>query len=335
MNERKFKQLDVLFGCESTARQGEQIELVDDSLIDEFPGHPYRLYTGKRQHDLLESIKELGVITPVTLRAEDSGRYTLLAGYNRRHCNQIAGNKQIPAVIKRGISNGEAKLIITHSNRQRGLDELLPSEKAFAFKMELEGLKETRRQQKKVAAIEQLEMAANADEQGVCDKVFNFEHLEKTRCTLAEHYGLKPTDVQRLIRLTHLCPELLELVDENKIQVYVAVPLSYLSMDMQLVVHRLITENRYKLDIEKTELLKAKFKEGVLTESLTARILSGKEIQSKPPTKVKPVSVKPATIKKYFVKGESTKEIQSTIAAALEFYFKAKVNAENQGGAAK
>lgn len=165
--------LDTLFGGAEISEN--EITLIDDALIDEFPGHPYRLYTGKRHTDLLDSIREFGVLSPVILRAEPTGRYTLLAGYNRRHCNRIAGNKQLPSVVMYNVSDGDAKLIITHSNRQRGLDELLPSEKAFAFKMELEGLKETRREQKKVAAIEALEKAVNADEQDDSGKLFKFE----------------------------------------------------------------------------------------------------------------------------------------------------------------
>jgi len=321
MNERKLKRLDTLFGGEPQPALGEQVVMIDDALIDGFPGHPYKLYTGKRYTDLLESITELGVITPVILRAEDNGRYTLLAGYNRRRCNQVAGNKQIPAVVRRGISDGEAKLIITHSNRQRGLDELLPSEKAFAFKMELEGLKETRKQQQKVELITQLESAVNADEQPLSGEVFNFEHLEKTRSTLAEHYGLKPTEIQRLIRLTHLCPELLEVVDDGKLPVYVAVPVTYLSEDIQRLLFRLMTETGYKMDIEKAELLKAKHKSGELTEEAIEGILSGQMLPSKVPPKRQAVKIKPVILKKYFKKGESAKEIESTIAAALEFYF--------------
>ena len=320
MSERKLKRLDALFGEEPQPVSGEQVVMVDDALIDEFPGHPYKLYTGKRYTDLLESIQELGVITPVILRREENGRYTLLAGYNRRRCNQVAGNKQIPAVVRQGISDGEAKLIITHSNRQRGLDELLPSEKAFAFKMELEGLKETRKQLQKVNLITQLEGAVNADEQAVSGQLFKFEQGEFTRDSLAEHYGLKPTEIQRLIRLTHLCPELLELVDDAKLPVYVAVPITYLPADTQLLLYHRITQGGCKVDIEKAELLKAKHKSGELTEEVVDGILSGQLLPSKTPKRTA-VKIKPTVLKKYFQKGESAKEIENTIAAALEFYF--------------
>ena len=320
MSERKLKRLDALFGEEPQPVSGEQVVMVDDALIDEFPGHPYKLYTGKRYTDLLESIQELGVITPVILRREENGRYTLLAGYNRRRCNQVAGNKQIPAVVRQGISDGEAKLIITHSNRQRGLDELLPSEKAFAFKMELEGLKETRKQLQKVDLITQLESAVNADEQAVSGQLFKFEQGEFTRDSLAEHYGLKPTEIQRLIRLTHLCPELLELVDGAKLPVYVAVPITYLPADTQLLLYHRITQGGCKVDIEKAELLKAKYKSGELTEEVVDGILSGQLLPSKTPKRTA-VKIKPTVLKKYFQKGESAKEIENTIAAALEFYF--------------
>ncbi|WP_303791300.1 hypothetical protein [Anaerotruncus colihominis] len=120
-------------------------------------------------------------------------------------------------MVRQGISDGEAKLIITHSNRQRGLDELLPSEKTFAFKMELEGLKETRKQLQKVDLITQLESAVNADEQSVSEDLFKVEQMKYSRETLAEHYGLNPTEWHRLIHLPHLCPELLELVNDAKL----------------------------------------------------------------------------------------------------------------------
>jgi len=328
MNERKLKRLDTLFGGEPQPALGEQVVMIDDALIDGFPGHPYKLYTGKRYTDLLESITELGVITPVILRAEDNGRYTLLAGYNRRRCNQVAGNKQIPAVVRRGISDGEAKLIITHSNRQRGLDELLPSEKAFAFKMEMEGLKETRKQQQKVELISQFENAVNADEHSTSGDLFKVEQIKYSRETLAEHYGLNPTELHRLIRLTHLCPEFLEVVDDGKLPVYVAVPITYLPEDTQQLLFHLITEQGYKMDIEKAELLKAKHKSGELTEEIMKGILSGQMLSSKVPPKRQAVKIKPVILKKYFKNGESAKEIESTIAVALELYF-SNIKTEN------
>ncbi|GKH48142.1 hypothetical protein CE91St46_10910 [Eubacteriales bacterium] len=311
--------LDTLFGGAEISEN--EITLIDDALIDEFPGHPYRLYTGKRHTDLLDSIREFGVLSPVILRAEPTGRYTLLAGYNRRHCNRIAGNKQLPSVVMYNVSDGDAKLIITHSNRQRGLDELLPSEKAFAFKMELEGLKETRREQKKVAAIEALEKAVNADEQDDSGKLFKFEQGEYTRDILAKQYGLKATEVQRLIRLTHLCPNLLDLVDEGKIADYVAVPLTYLSEDMQAEVFHQMTERGYRVDIDKAELLKRRFQEKKLTADKIADILAGKETVKKVSTKSPVVKLQPATVKRYFTRGESAKEIQTTIEKALALYF--------------
>ena len=314
--------LDSLFGGAESSE--DQVALIDNSLIDEFPGHPYRLYTGKRHSDLLESVKEFGVLTPVILRAEANGRYTLLAGYNRRHCNTLAGNLQIPAVVKQNICDGEAKLIITHSNRQRGLDELLPSEKAFAFKMELEGLKETRRELKKVEVIEHIEQAVNADEQEVSGKLFNFEQGEYTRETLAKQYGLTATEVQRLIRLTHLNSELLTLVDEKKIADYVAIPLTYLSEEMQLVVYQLLTQKNYRIDISKAELLKARLKAQVLDVDMVDAILSGTDFEKKLKPKATAIKIQPTVVKKYFSNGESQKEIQSTIAKALELYFAQK-----------
>lgn len=311
--------LDTLFG--GTEASEDQVTLVDDALIDEFAGHPYRLYTGKRHTDLLESIQELGVLSPIILRAEANGRYTLLAGYNRRHCNQLAGNKQISAVIMHDVSDGDAKLIITHSNRQRGLDELLPSEKAFAFKMELEGLKETRRELKKVEAIEQLEKAANADEIRAKEDLFKFEQMDFSRNQLAKQYGISSVEVYRYVRLTHLCTDMFDLVDNGKMADYVAVPLTYLSEEMQAEVFRQLSEGDYRVDIEKAELLKARFKENKLTADMIADILSGKATIKKASGKSPAVKLQPTVIKRYFTRGESPKEIQSTIEKALALYF--------------
>ncbi len=304
--------LDTLFGGAETSEN--EITMIDDALIDEFPGHPYRLYTGKRHKDLLDSIREFGVLTPVILRAEPTGRYTLLAGYNRRHCNRIVGNKQLPSVVMYNISDGDAKLIITHSNQQRGLDELLPSEKAFAFKMELEGLKETRREQKKVAAIEALEKNSNSD-------LFQLEQIDFSRDQLAQNYGISSIEVYRFTRLTKLISDLLKSVDENKIALRAAVSLSYLSEDMQTAVFRQITEHGYRIDIDKAELLKRQFQEKKLTADKIADILAGKEVVKKTVAKNPTIKLQPATVKRYFTRGESAKEIQTTIEKALALYF--------------
>ena len=189
--------------------------------------------------------------------------------------------------------------------------------------MELEGLKETRKQLQKVDLITQLESAVNADEQPVSGQLFKFEQGEFTRDSLAEHYGLKPTEIQRLIRLTHLCPELLELVDDAKLPVYVAVPITYLPADTQLFLYHRITQGGCKVDIEKAELLKAKYRSGGLTEDVVDGVLSGQLLPSKTPKRTA-VKIKPTVLKKYFQKGESAKEIENTIVAALELYFSSR-----------
>jgi len=124
-----------------------------------------------------------------------------------------------------------------------------------------------------------------------------------------------------LIRLTHLCPNLLDLVDEGKIADYVAVPLTYLSEDMQAEVFHQMTERGYRVDIDKAELLKRRFQEKKLTADKIADILAGKETVKKVSTKSPVVKLQPATVKRYFTRGESAKEIQTTIEKALALYF--------------
>ena len=323
MSERKLRSLDTLFSGDDDHSNSGVAELAL-ALLDSYAHHPFKLYNGKRLDDLVESIKENGVMTPIIVRPKPGERYEILSGHNRANASTIAGNKTIPALVKEGLTDSEAKLIVTQTNFfQRSLADMLPSEKAFAFRLELEGLKAERKYQQIIAEIEQLESAENADEQDVSSKVFQLEHLAKSRDGLAQNHNLSSADIQRYIRLTHLCSELLALVDDETIALRAAVPLTHLPEDMQLAVHQVVAETGCKVDIRKADQLKADYKAGKLQINRIREILL-EQAKPKKMSKLSVVKLRPAVFSKYFAKAKSHKEIEETITKALELYFSTK-----------
>lgn len=176
------------------------------SEIDEFPDHPFKVKDDEDMLQLVESVRERGIITPITLRRKEDGRYEIVSGHRRKRACEIAGLETIPAEIKE-LSRDEAIILMVESNLQRSV--ILPSEKAFSYKMRLEAMK-------------RLPGRPSKDNSGPV--VQNFSRDE-----LGESAGESGRQVSRYIRLTELIPELLELVDEGRIALRPAVELSYLN----------------------------------------------------------------------------------------------------------
>lgn len=304
--------LDTLFGgCEESSVSGNRLMIVDTSLIDSHPDHCFKPFDMQRHRGLFESIEEYGVMQPVILQPKPDGRYTMLAGYKRLYGNNLAGHKEILALIKEDISDAVARAMISHTNtRQTGLVGLHTSELAFALKMELDCFIELRKQLR--------DKGITAGKIEVDGKVSEFGHLEKSRDALAKTYGMKPTDVQRLLQITDLIPELLELVDLKKLAIAAAVPLSGLDVDAQKEVFQLYTQG-HPIDINRAESLRNAAKESILTAEKIATIMA---VAPPKPKSACTVRLQPVTVQRYFTHGESPKEIQSTIEKALQLYFK-------------
>ena len=179
------------------------------SEIDEFPDHPFKVKDDEDMLQLVESVRERGIITPITLRRKEDGRYEIVSGHRRKRACEIAGLETIPAEIKE-LSRDEAIILMVESNRQRSV--ILPSEKAFSYKMRLEAMK---RQGQRT----------DLTSRPVGDKLDERRSGE----ILGETVGESERQVQRYIRLTELVPELLQLVDDGKIALRPAVELSYLN----------------------------------------------------------------------------------------------------------
>ena len=187
----------------------ERIKEISIDLIDEFPSHPFKVLNNIDMTKLVDSIKESGIVEPVILREKDNGRYEMISGHRRMKAGLLSGLKTVPSII-RNLSDDEATIIMVDSNLKR--EKLLPSEKAFAYKMKMEAISHQGKTSRQV--VGKLE---SADEIGLLQ-------------------GESGRQIQRYIRLTNLIPELLKMVDKEIIAFSPAVEISFLSKDMQLAL---------------------------------------------------------------------------------------------------
>lgn len=191
-----------------------RIENIETKKLNEFKGHPFKVKDDAEMDKLVESIKENGVLNPVIVRELEDGSFEMISGHRRKRAAEIASMEEIPCIV-RNLTDEEATILMVDSNLQR--EEILPSEKAFAYKMKMEAMKRQAGRPSK----------NNSDPMGQ-----NLEN-KTTREKIAEETGESSTNIQRYIRLTELIPEILNMVDEKKIAFRPAVEISYLKEDEQ------------------------------------------------------------------------------------------------------
>lgn len=257
MAERKsdfaLPTLDDLFFTQQEREDAklEKIRNIPLDLIDDFPDHPFHVRDDEDMTQLVESIKANGVLTPAILRQKKDGRYEIVSGHRRKRACELAGLTTLRSEIK-DLTRDEAIVYMVESNFQR--TTILPSEKAFAYKMRLEAIK---RQGQRTDLT--------------CAPV---EHKLKTRDIIAEQGGESREQVRRFIRLTNLIPELLQLVDEGRIKMRPAVELSYLDEDSQRDVALQIDINDCTPSHDQTIRMRKMFESGKLTTEAVEAIMS-------------------------------------------------------------
>lgn len=202
----KLASIDELLGVVNEESAME----IEISKIHPFKNHPFKVLDDEKMQDLVESVRINGVLTPVLLRMDDNEEYEMVSGHRRMHAAQLAGLTTIPAIV-RELSDDDAIVAMVDANIQR--EELLPSEKAFAYKMKLEAMK--RQGVRTDLTLSQNETKLRSDE------------------VLSKQVGESRAQVQRFVRLTELIPELLDLVDNKKLQFTVAVNISYIDKEVQ------------------------------------------------------------------------------------------------------
>jgi len=331
MSDKKVKKLENfedLFGLDNLPDTEEKIEHyeIDISTLVPFEGHPFKPYEGKKLDNMVESIKENGVITPIIVRPREGDIFEILSGHNRVNAARIAGLEKIPAIFKEGLSNAEAKIIVTDTNfMQRSLADMLPSELAKSLKMQLEACKEAKQKQELVREIENTDNASDSNgiEQGV-----QIEHPQKSRDIVAENNAMSVSKIQRYLRLNFLVDNLLDIVDKSTIPVIPAVYLSYLSHDEQLMVFDVLQAHNFKIDMQKAQILRNNSESGNLTEEKIIAILSGEYNKRKRPDKTAVIKLKPKLVSRFFTPEQKQAEIEEVIEKALTMYFEKQKETE-------
>ena len=267
-------------------------------LIDDFPDHPFKVRDDEDMMQLVESVKERGVITPATVRQKEDGRYELVSGHRRKRACELAGFETLRSEIV-DLSRDEATILMVESNFQRS--EILPSEKAFAYKMRLEAMKR--------------QAGRPSKENGV--PVGHNSIVGKSREILASESQDSNTQIQRYVRLTNLVPELLEFVDEGRIKMRPAVELSYLDEDCQRDVVDEIDLNDATPSHDQTIRMRKLFNEGNLTTEAIHAVMS----EEKPNQKEK-IVLRGDRVRQLIPKNIPVSQTEDFVCKALEHYNK-------------
>ena len=268
------------------------------SEIDDFPNHPFKVKMDEDMNQLVQSVKERGIITPVTLRQKEDGRYEIVSGHRRRKACELAGLERVPAEIKE-LSRDEAIILMVESNLQRSI--ILPSEKAFSYKMRLEAMK---RQGQRTDLT--------SDPMGP-------KSGERSNEKLAEVVNESSSQIKRYIRLTELIPELLDMVDENKIAFRPAVELSYLTETEQHNLLNSISYNDATPSLPQAIRLKEFSKAGKLSAEVIEAILGEEK-----PNQKENISFKAERLRPYIPSTVPLEKTEDYIIKALEYYQRAR-----------
>ena len=288
----KLKPLDSLFGIDE--EQTGQIMEVPISDLFSFQNHPFKVLDDEKMSQTVESIRENGILVPIMVRSRQAGGYEVISGHRRRHAAEIVGLKTVPIII-RELTDDEAVIAMVDSNLQR--EEILPSEKAYAYKMKLDALKHK---------------AGRPSKENSCQVGTNFRADE----AMAETANDSARTIQRYIRLTELLPELLDMVDSKKIKFNPAVELSYLSPNEQYLLMQVMQEDEVFPSLSQAQQIKKLSQEKTCTKEAIHALLAVAGI------KERNVVIKHEVIMQYFPADVSDAEVESLIVRLLKEYRK-------------
>ena len=288
---------DDLFSTQEERDEAKREFIADIPLteISDFPDHPYKVKQDESMLELAASIREKGVVNPALVRPKPEGGYEMVAGHRRKFASELAGKTNMPCIV-RNLTDDEATIIMVDSNLQR--EKVLPSEKAFAYKMKLDAMK----RQGKRSDLTSVPLAQKL--QG-----------KTSRQLLGEQVGESQDQIRRYIRLTELITPILDMVDEGKIAMRPAVELSYLPKEQQQVL--LDTMEQEDCTPSHAQAIKMrKFAEaGKLNEDVILSIMTEEK-----PNQVEQFKIPKKRIDKYFSPGTTPKQMEDTIIKALELY---------------
>lgn len=293
-----LKSVDDIFQTEEN-RADAQRERVQEIPLDQlkpFRNHPFKVCDDQRMLDTVDSIREYGVLVPAIARPDPEGGYELISGHRRKRGCEMAGLQTMPVII-RDLDDDAAVLVMVDSNIQR--EELLPSERAFAYRMKLEAIERVKGRPKKVGQV-----------------VPDFQGKRSTEI-VADGTGESYKQVQRYIRLTELIPELLDMVDERKLAFNPAVEVSYLKRDEQRMLLEAMDAEQTTPSLSQAQRLKKFSQEGLLTEEAMSAIMSEEKKSD-----MDKVTLRSDTLRRYFPKSYTPKQMEQTIIKLLDVWQK-------------
>ena len=294
--EMNLPTADDLFSTqeERDNEKREYVKAIPLDQIRDFPNHPFKVWMDEKMIEMIESVREYGVLSPAVVRTKEDGTYEMIAGHRRKLASQMADHSDMPCIV-RDLTDEEATIIMVDSNLQR--EEILPSEKAFAYKMKLDAMK--RQGQRTDLTSDPLEPKWRSNEE------------------LAKKSGDSVSQIKRYIRLTELIKPILDMVDDKKIALRPAVELSHLSQDQQ----EMLLDTMQLQDCTPSHAQAIKMRkfaeEGRLNEDVILSIMSEEKGNQK-----EQFRIPRERINKYFSPGASAKQIEDTIIKALELYRK-------------
>ena len=292
----ELKSVDDLFATEEI-REDTQREKVQNIPLEElhpFKNHPFKVKDDAAMQDTVDSVREYGVLVPAIARPDPNGGYELIAGHRRHHASELAGKETMPVII-RDLDDDAATIIMVDSNLQR--EELLPSERAFAYKMKLEALKHQGARTDLTSS--QVGTRLRADE------------------LIAQQSGESRNQIQRFIRLTELIPNLLDMVDERKIAFNPAVELSYLKKEEQTLLLEAMDSEQATPSLSQAQRLKKFSQQKMLSLDVMRAIMSEEKKND-----LDRVTLKNETLRRYFPKSYTPKQMEDTIIKLLEGWYK-------------
>ena len=290
-----LKGADDIFSTEESRQeqQREQVQQIPIGELFPFKNHPFKVLDDESMQRTVESVEQYGVLSPLIARPRPEGGYEIISGHRRQHAAQLAGLETLPVIV-RNMDDDAAVLLMVDSNLQR--ENILPSERAFAYKMKLEALKN---------------QGARSDL--TCGQIGHKSNGAKARDIVADESGDNARNVQRFIRLTNLVPELLDMVNEKKIAFNPAVELSYLDESQQRDFLEAIEDTQNAPSLSQAQRLKKLAQEGHFSYDVAFAVM-GEEKKDE----LDKVVIKNDTLRKYFPRSYTPKQMEDTIIKLLE-----------------
>lgn len=292
----ELKSVDDLFATEESRAdaQREKVQEIPLGELHPFRNHPFKVKDDAAMQDTVDSVREYGVLVPAIARPDPDGGYELIAGHRRHHASELAGKETMPVIV-RDLDDDAATIIMVDSNLQR--EELLPSERAFAYKMKLEAIRHQGKRQELTSSQVGMKLQA----------------LD----IVGQQAGDSRNQVHRFIRLTELIPELLDMVDERKNAFNPAVELSYLKKEEQTLLLEAMDSEQATPSLSQAQRLKKFSQQKMLSLDVMRAIMSEEK-----KTDLDRVTLKNETLRRYFPKSYTPKQMEDTIIKLLEGWYK-------------